>query len=78
VNFKLRLCEVKDAAGSGDWCTSGLLDKLARGLSWAEEASAEQLREAVRHGQALAAWNCGFEGARGACTSWTSRSSALK
>jgi fructokinase len=58
--------EVKDAAGSGDWCTAGLLDKLARtGLAGLKRASGETLREAIRHGQALAAWNCGFEGARG-------------
>jgi fructokinase len=58
--------EVKDAAGSGDWCTAGLLDKLARtGLAGLKRAPAEKLREAIRHGQALAAWNCGFEGARG-------------
>lgn len=57
---------VKDAAGSGDWCTAGLLDKLARtGLTGLKRASGEKLREAVRHGQVLAAWNCGFEGARG-------------
>jgi fructokinase len=57
---------VKDAAGSGDWCTAGLLDRLARaGLTGLRRASAEKLREAVRHGQVLAAWNCGFEGARG-------------
>jgi fructokinase len=58
--------EVKDAAGSGDWCTAGLLDKLARtGLAGLKREPAEKLREAIRHGQALAAWNCGFEGARG-------------
>jgi fructokinase len=30
-----------------------------------EGASAEQVVEALRFGAALAAWNCGFEGARG-------------
>ncbi|MFO0901203.1 MAG: PfkB family carbohydrate kinase [Pirellulales bacterium] len=62
----LQAAEVKDAAGSGDWCAAGLLDTLARaGLKGLQEASEEQLRTAIRHGQALAAWNCGFEGARG-------------
>jgi fructokinase len=58
--------ELKDAAGSGDWCTAGLLNKLARGgLPALKKASSESLRQALCYGQALAAWNCGFEGARG-------------
>jgi fructokinase len=56
----------KDAAGSGDWCTAGLLDRLARGgLVGFKETTGEQLQGALRYGQALASWNCGFEGARG-------------
>jgi fructokinase len=56
----------KDAAGSGDWCTAGLLDRLARGgLVGFHATRGAQLQEAVRYGQALASWNCGFEGARG-------------
>ncbi|MBV9122144.1 MAG: carbohydrate kinase [Planctomycetes bacterium] len=62
----IHIPEVKDTAGSGDWCTAGLLDKLARaGLTGLKRTSADRLPEAIRHGQALAAWNCGFEGARG-------------
>jgi fructokinase len=58
--------ELKDAAGSGDWCTAGLLNKLFRsGLTSLKKATLETLRQAFRYGQALAAWNCGFEGARG-------------
>src|SRR5205823_12351779 len=57
---------VRDAAGSGDWCTAGLLDRLARGgQRGLRSASAEVLQDALRYGQALASWNCGFEGARG-------------
>ena len=57
---------VRDAAGSGDWCTAGVLDRLARGgLRGLRRASAENLMAALRYGQALAAWNCGFEGPRG-------------
>ena len=57
---------LKDTAGCGDWCTAGLLDKLRTGgLSGLQRTSAEKLREAFRFGQALAAWNCAFEGARG-------------
>lgn len=58
--------EVKDTAGAGDWCTAGIIGKLlgsgAAGLNRVTDA---YLRDAVRFGQALAAWNCGFEGARG-------------
>lgn len=55
-----------DACGSGDWCTAGLLAKVAtRGLVGLREGGADGLSAALRYGQALAAWNCGFEGARG-------------
>ena len=57
---------VRDAAGAGDWCTAGLLDGLARGgLLELRGTNARRLKEAVQYGQALAAWNCRFEGARG-------------
>ena len=55
-----------DACGSGDWCTAGLIAKTAvagqRGL---RGAGASGVDEALVYGQALAAWNCNFEGARG-------------
>lgn len=58
--------QVRDTAGSGDWCTAGIIDrggrKGAKGLFRLPE---NELRAAVRYGQALAAWNCAFEGARG-------------
>jgi fructokinase len=55
-----------DTCGSGDWCSAGLLSKLAaEGLSSLMSADIEHVEAALRHGQALAAWNCGFEGARG-------------
>ena len=52
-----------DACGAGDWCTAGLVAKLAAG----GQAGLRQdgVRDALRYGQALAARNCGFEGARG-------------
>jgi sugar/nucleoside kinase (ribokinase family) len=57
---------LRDAAGAGDWCTAGLLDKLARqGLEGFHKASTKSLTDALRFGQALSAWNCQFEGARG-------------
>jgi fructokinase len=55
-----------DTCGSGDWCTAGLIAKVAgRGQVGLRQSGAQGLRAALRYGQALAAWNCGFEGARG-------------
>lgn len=55
-----------DTCGSGDWCTAGILSMVAEdGLAGFLAAGAAGIREALRYGQALAAWNCGFEGARG-------------
>lgn len=55
-----------DTCGSGDWCTAGILSMIAQnGLAGLLGAGASGIREALRYGQALAAWNCGFEGARG-------------
>jgi fructokinase len=55
-----------DTCGSGDWCTAGLISNIAKeGLEGLEGAGEDRLVEAVRFGQKLAAWNVGFEGARG-------------
>ena len=55
-----------DTCGSGDWFSAGFLAECFRlthtGFSGLKPA---QLMRALRYGQALAAWNCGFEGARG-------------
>ena len=57
---------LRDGAGAGDWCSAGLIDKLGRdGLLGFKKTSTAELKTAIRFGQALAAWNCGFEGARG-------------
>lgn len=57
---------VRDTAGSGDWCTAGLLSKIAAsGFAGFNKSTDRQIAEAIRFGQALAAWNCQFEGARG-------------
>ena len=57
---------VADTCGSGDWCTAGLVAKATIGGRAAlKAAGARGVRTALRYGQALAAWNCGFEGARG-------------
>ncbi|RWK95010.1 MAG: carbohydrate kinase [Mesorhizobium sp.] len=58
--------QLVDNCGSGDWCSAGLLSKIApAGLSGLRSANIEHLTDALRYGQALAAWNCAFEGARG-------------
>jgi sugar/nucleoside kinase (ribokinase family) len=58
--------DVKDTAGAGDWCTAGIVHKLFReGANRLGAVSDAALREAIRYGQALAAWTCAFEGARG-------------
>ncbi len=57
---------LKDAAGSGDWCTAGLIHKLARGgLKGFRKVNKYRLSQAIRYGQALATWNCAYESARG-------------
>ena len=57
---------VADTCGSGDWCTAGIIEKLGKtGKKGLLEVTPTALRGALRYSQALAAWNCGFEGARG-------------
>jgi fructokinase len=58
--------KLADTCGAGDWCTAGLLSKIAfNGIAGLRQRGAIALREGLRYGQTLAAWNCGFEGARG-------------
>lgn len=55
-----------DTCGSGDWCTAGLLSAAAsKGAKGLMQMGEQGLESALRYGQVLAAWNCGFEGARG-------------
>jgi fructokinase len=55
-----------DTCGSGDWCSAGFLAETFRlqpkGI---KQLKPSHLSKALQYGQALAAWNCGFEGARG-------------
>jgi sugar/nucleoside kinase (ribokinase family) len=56
----------KDAAGSGDWCTAGFIACLgSQGAEGMKQIGQGQLIDALRQGQLLASWNCGFQGARG-------------
>jgi fructokinase len=62
----VRAPKLADSCGAGDWCTAGLIAKAASGgLAGLKKGGAELVQNALRFGQTLAAWNCGFEGARG-------------
>lgn len=54
---------IVDTCGAGDWCSAGLLHGL---LTFQERRDSVSFANAVRFGQLLAAWACGFVGARGA------------
>jgi fructokinase len=60
--------ELRDAAGAGDWTTAGLIHGLmSKRFESPDQAVADPdaVMLATKQGQALAALNCGFEGARG-------------
>jgi len=58
--------DVQDSAGSGDWCTAGIIHMIARrGLRGLAVTDQKNLEAAIRYGQALAAWNCKYEAPRG-------------
>jgi len=62
-----RAPRLRDAAGSGDWCTAGLAYSLMEAnVSPGDLSQAHDVvTAALRYGQAFAALNCAFEGARG-------------
>lgn len=65
---KLRAFHVNnlvDEAGSGDWCTAGFIHSLRRDKFEISVSCEQQVRNALEWGQALAALNCSFPGARG-------------
>lgn len=57
---------LRDSAGAGDWCTAGIISSLgslgAQGLA---ETTASTIQAALMKGQAMAAWACRYDGARG-------------
>ena len=64
--------DVLDAAGSGDWCTATLIHRLGRAGAEPFISSTHPVIEAaLQDGQAAAAVNCGFLGARGAMQAMT-------
>jgi fructokinase len=57
---------LRDTCGSGDWLTAGFLSKVGQhGLDGFRALDSSALQSALTYGQALSAWNCGYEGARG-------------
>ena len=63
---------VRDTAGSGDWCTAGLIHCLGQiGQSGFLGTSDIQVERSLMFGQAMAALSCCFVGARGAMYSTT-------
>ena len=55
---------VVDTCGAGDWCSAGIIDALGKSPA-GKSPGAETMRDAVKQGQALAAWSIAYEGARG-------------
>jgi fructokinase len=61
-----KISYVVDAAGSGDWFSAGLISKIAiNGIKGFKKSNEEMISKALQFGQALAALNCFFDGARG-------------
>lgn len=59
--------KIKDTAGAGDWTSAGLIHRLfPQGRQSLRSITKAAVTEALAYGQALAALNCQFEGARGA------------
>ncbi len=58
--------QFKDSCGCGDWTSAGLISKLCnRKAARLRGVSENSVITALNYGQALAVWNCDFEGARG-------------
>jgi fructokinase len=57
---------IKDAAGSGDWCSAGVITTLFSDNSASiSNINEERIVDGLRFGQKLASLNCLFNGARG-------------
>jgi fructokinase len=61
----LSVAKVIDAAGAGDWTTTGFLHALLAANPTTRGFSDKQLEDAIGWGQAVAALNCAWRGARG-------------
>ncbi len=57
---------LRDTAGAGDWCTAGIVYMLCgNGASGLVDLTLDEVLKAIRVGQAMASWTCGFDGPRG-------------
>ncbi len=55
-----------DSTGSGDWFTASLINSICRnGLQELQQISLPEIVGSLNVAQGVAAWNCGFIGARG-------------
>lgn len=67
-----KISNIVDAAGSGDWFSAGIISGLAsNGLKEFKNQNGQAILKALKHGQALGALNCFFNGARGLMYSLT-------
>jgi len=57
--------QFKDSAGSGDWCSAGIIHLLSRSGVKAKVLTEKEVEDVLAFAQALAALNCSYEGARG-------------
>lgn len=56
---------LKDTSGAGDWCCAGIIHRLGSGgLAGFQAATETEIQAAMRFGQAMAVWNCKFNGPR--------------
>jgi fructokinase len=66
--------DLRDTVGAGDWCTAGILHVIARnGSKGLRNLTLGQVENGIMLGQALAAVNCKYEGARGMMYSLSKR-----
>jgi sugar/nucleoside kinase (ribokinase family) len=57
--------KVVDTSGAGDWCSAGVIHTLCQdGAEGFLKTKLADVQAALRLGQAMGAWACGFEGAR--------------
>jgi fructokinase len=69
----------KDATGCGDWCSAGILDRLcAHGRDQFMQLDEADIVRGISFGQALAAINCEYEGARGPMYELTAEELAVR
>lgn len=63
----IKVEKVIDTCGCGDWTTAGIIFELCKNKNVATllSTSQDELIASLDYGQALASWNCSFEGARG-------------